>query len=218
MEYVKICGLKKHEHVQLCINNGADAIGFIYNVPTSPRNMLKHEIKDLLEQIKNKILTVIVLKPSNLVELEKTMNDFNPSYFQIHCDFNLQELKKLDLKERRKLIVALKVNHENKESIIRLIEQNHDQFFAFLIDNSEGHGNVLNIDFLGDVLKKTSGTNLIVAGGITIENIENIMKVLKPFGIDVSSSLESEKGVKDSSKIIEFLNKVREIRKKMRMN
>ncbi|KKL19945.1 hypothetical protein LCGC14_2460410, partial [marine sediment metagenome] len=34
MEYVKICGLKKYDHVQICIENGADAVGFLYNVPS----------------------------------------------------------------------------------------------------------------------------------------------------------------------------------------
>ena len=39
MEYVKICGLKKFEDIQLCINNGATAVGFINGVPESPRNL-----------------------------------------------------------------------------------------------------------------------------------------------------------------------------------
>ncbi|MHA2128418.1 MAG: hypothetical protein ACW99L_00465 [Promethearchaeota archaeon] len=49
MEYVKICGLKRYEHVLLCIEYGADAVGFIYNVPESPRNLQTMELKTLLE-------------------------------------------------------------------------------------------------------------------------------------------------------------------------
>ena len=39
MQYVKICGLKQYDHVQLCVDNGASAVGFIYMVPSSPINL-----------------------------------------------------------------------------------------------------------------------------------------------------------------------------------
>ena len=216
MKYVKICGLKQYEQVQLCIKNGADAVGFIYDVPSSPRNMKNKEIKRLLEQINNKIATVIVVKPSKIEDLEKIMDEFDATYFQVHCSFDLEDLCMVKPIKRNKIILALKLKKENIEDIIRQIKQFQNQFYAFLIDNSEGYGLKLDIDLIKEVFNSTAGVNLIIAGGVNIMNVEKIVKQLNPFGIDVSSSLESERGMKDSKIIKEFLDKIRDIRKNMR--
>ena len=81
-----------------------------------------------------------------------------------------------------------------------------------MIDNSEGHGNELELEIVKEVLKKTTGARVIVAGGIKVENVKNIVDVLEPYGIDASSSLESEKGVKDPSKIKELLELIKNIK------
>jgi len=211
MEYVKICGLKQYDHVQLCIDNGASAVGFIYKIPTSPRNLQISELKELLIEIRNKILTVLVIKPASILELREIMNDISASYFQVHIDFDLQELNTLSSKDKNKIILVVKVNQTNKQLVIEQINDNKSQFFAFLIDNSEGHGNELDFELVKEVVKKTDGARVIVAGGINVENIEKILDDLRPYGIDASSSLESEKGVKNSSKIKEFLDKIKKI-------
>lgn len=208
MEYIKICGLKNYEHVLLCLEHGADAVGFIYKVPKSPRNLQTNELKTLLDKIKNKISTVIVLKPSSVHELESIIDDIGATYFQIHLNFDITELEKLSNINKNKIILALKVNQANKNSIITLINNLQNQFFGILIDNSEGKGNELDFDLTKEILKKTSGTNIIVAGGINLENIEDIIKGLKPYGIDISSSLESDEGVKDPERIKKFLTKI----------
>jgi len=215
MEYIKICGLKQYEHVLLCIKYGADAVGFIYNVPESPRNLQKIELQTLLKKINNKILTVIVLKPSSVLEIEEAINDINASYFQIHANFDVVELEKLSKEHKKKVILALKVNNANKDSMLKQINNFKDQFFALLIDNSEGRGRVLDFELVKEILKKNSETNLIIAGGISIENIEEIIKILKPHGIDISSSLESGEGIKDPYKIKNILIKINELKNKM---
>ncbi|KKK41508.1 hypothetical protein LCGC14_0491910 [marine sediment metagenome] len=212
MEYVKICGLKKYDHVQLCIEHGADAVGFIYNIPSSPRNMKKLELTTLLKLIKTKISTVIVLKPSNVQELKELINTLDATYFQIHPDFDNSEFEKLSKKLKKKIILAFTVNQANKESVIKFINSFRNQFFAFLIDNSEGEGNKLDLNIIQEILKNNLKTRIIVAGGITIENIEEIVNVLEPYGIDISSSLEMKKGVKDPERIKNFLIKINELK------
>jgi len=211
MKYVKICGLKQYDHVQLCIDNGASAVGFIYKVPTSPRNLQTSELKNLLTEIRNKILTIVVLKPASTLELKEIMNDIPASYFQVHIDFDVLELNTLSSEYKNKIILVLKLNHTNKQLVIEQINDFKSLFFAFLIDNSEGHGNELDLELVKEVLKRSNGARIIVAGGINVENVEKILDDLKPYGIDASSSLESEKGVKNPSKIKEFLDKIKKI-------
>ena len=211
MEYVKICGLKQYDHVQLCMDNGASAVGFIYKVPSSPRNLTSIELKNILSEIGNKILTVVVFKPSSIPELIEVMNDIPASLYQIHASFDYKELSRLSNYRKNKIILALKVTPTNQQLIIDQINDLKSQFFAFLIDNSEGHGNEFDIELVKNIFKNTNGTRVIVAGGINVNNVERIIDVIKPYGIDVSSSLESERGMKNPLKIKEFLDKVKQI-------
>ncbi|MHA1269454.1 MAG: phosphoribosylanthranilate isomerase [Candidatus Helarchaeota archaeon] len=213
MEYIKICGLKEFDHIQICKKYGVNAVGFIYNVPTSPRNLRKTDLEQILNKISGSIQTVIVFKPSNVDELKNIMNDINTNYYQIHIKFNISELNILPKEMRKKIIVALRVNKNNIDNIVKIVNNNYNNFFAFLIDNSEGHGKKFNFNLINELKLKIKDVKLIVAGGIDIKNVENIIKKIKPFGIDVSSSLESKRGVKDPLKIANFLKKINEIRK-----
>lgn len=211
MEYIKICGLKRLEEINLCAKNGATAIGFIYNVPSSPRNLEKSEIDRLLKAIEHKIATVVVSKPRDRTELQTLVNTVNVDYYQIHSNFNQEVLSSLPEPLKKRIILALKLNQDNKEEIVQKINEIHDQFFAILIDNSEGLGNKLDFGLVKELIELTKNARVILAGGIGMENIESILKELNPYGIDVSSSLESERGIKDPLKIKTFLHKVKEI-------
>ena len=215
MEYVKICGLRDPLHVRLCLEYGANAVGFIYNVPNSPRNLQKNELMELIREFPKGILRVITFRAENLTDCIKIMNEIPANYYQIHCNFSLREFDRLPANLRKKIIVGLKINQTNKESIIQEIIFSFDQFFAFLLDNSEGQGAELDFELILEVLRRTYGSKIIIAGGINIDNIEHLMRSLKPFGIDASSSLESERGVKDPVKIVKFLDKVKEIEQKI---
>ena len=217
MEYVKVCGLKTYDNIQLCINHGATAVGFIYDVPESPRNLEKSKIKKLIKNIPKEFRTVLVFKPKKIHEIKKIVNYINTDLYQIHGNFNNKELEKISENFKKKIIVATKLNRSNKNSVVNLINQFQDRFFAFLIDNSEGHGKDLDFDIVQEILKNRGKARIILAGGISIENITDIVKTLDPYGIDVSSSLEIEKGVKDPYKVIQFLDKVKDLKQKLIM-
>ncbi|MHA1783702.1 MAG: phosphoribosylanthranilate isomerase [Promethearchaeota archaeon] len=215
MEYVKICGMKKLEIIYDCIAFGATAVGLVYNIPSSPRNLNEKEINALVKGIKNKITTVVVIKPKNNKDILETINKIDADLYQIHYTHDFDELLPLPKEIKKKIIIALRVNEKNKTSVINKINETSDQFFAFLLDGSEGHGVIYDHDLTHEIMKKVNPSKIIIAGGISLDNIENIMRTLHPFGIDVSSSLESERGVKDPRKIKIFLSKLNEIKIKL---
>ena len=215
MEYIKVCGLKTYINIQLSINHGATAVGFIYDVPESPRNLEKSKIKKLIKNIPKECRTVLVFKPKSIHEIKKKINHLKTDLYQIHGNFDNKELEKISENFKRRIIVAIKLNRSNTNSVLNLINQFQDRFFAFLIDNSEGHGKVLDFDLVQEILKNRGKARIILAGGISIENITDIIKTLDPYGIDVSSSLEIEKGIKDPYKVIQFLDKVNDLKQKL---
>ena len=153
-----------------------------------------------------------MFKPKNVSEIENVIAEIKANYYQIHISFDLEELNDLSSDSKKKLIVALKVNQSNKNTIIKQINKFHDIFFAFLIDNSEGQGKELNYDLLHNILSKIFDAKIILAGGIKLENLKTIGLMLNPYGIDVSSSLELERGIKDPYKIKEFLKEVKSLK------
>ncbi len=217
MEYVKVCGLKTYNDIQLSINHGATAVGFIYDVLESPRNLGESKINMLIKNIPKDIKTVLVFKPKNIIKIRKVVNKINTNLYQIHGNFDNKELERIPENLKKRIIVATKLNHRNINSVFNLINQFQDRFFAFLIDNSEGHGKDLDFDIVQEILKNRGKARIILAGGINIENVTDIVKKLNPYGIDVSSSLEIEKGVKDPYKITQFLDKVNYLKQKLIM-
>ena len=216
LEYIKICGLKKLEEIELSINKGANAVGFIYNVFDSPRNLKKAEILKLLNDIPNKVFSVIVFKPENLQEIQITTNEINAGLYQIHTKMEISELNLISTDLKKKIILAYKLNQKNKNQVVNIVRKYNDQFFAFLIDNSEGKGNIFDLKLVKEFLDECNGARIILAGGIDISNIKSIIKTLNPFGIDVSSSLESIKGIKNPKKIRKLLHKIEKVNKTKR--
>lgn len=215
MEYVKICGLNSLEHVELCAQEGADAVGFIYDVPSSPRNLEKDQLASLLDKINEDMLTVVVTKPRTVADIKKFMEEIKVDLYQIHGCLENGDLETISDEFKAKIIMALKLDSKNLAKVIETIEKYKEQVFAFLIDNSEGKGNQMNLRSVKELLKQTKDARIILAGGIGMDNVEDVVMSLKPYGIDVSSSLESERGVKDPIKISQFMKKIRELQLKL---
>ncbi len=216
MEYVKVCGLKRIEDLEVSIKYGATALGFVYKVPESPRNLEKTTIEGLLRSIPRKVIRVLVIKPQNIDELKLIVREINADLYQTHGDFKLSDLETIPLSLKGKIVLGFRVNQENLNRVIDMINKIRNQFFAFLIDNSEGIGHKLDIEIAKRVIKNTNNAKIIIAGGIDVENVEGILRNLKPYGIDLSSSLESEKGIKDYKKIKQFLEKIKKIREEFK--
>ena len=212
MEYIKVCGLRNLNDMNLCVKCGATALGFIYNIPESVRNLDTPDLQNLLAQVPNPAKSVIVLMPADSNELERLMQTVPADYYQVYINFDFQELNKIQNILRKKLIIGLKLSEFNIEAVSNLINSAYDDFFAFLIDNSEGTGKPLDINLIEKLKNRVNNkTRLIISGGINTENIEEVLKKLNPYGIDLSSSLESSKGIKDPQKIKMFFKECKQL-------
>lgn len=209
MEYVKICGIQQAENLKVCIKNGANAVGFVYNVLTSPRNLSKREIINLVKESNEKIKTVCVIKAKSLNDIIRIDKEINTDLIQVHSKLDFSELTQLPKDLKEKLIISKPLNHSLKEELI----QYKKDFYAFLIDSSEGSGKKFNIPTMRSFLIDLKDIKIILAGGINQNNIKKILEELNPYGIDLSSSLETRKGVKNKKKIRKFLKIFNKIKK-----
>ena len=188
---IKICGLVTEEHVDVAVAAGAHAIGFVF-VPGSPRTLDRGTANRLLTQLPPEVLPIAVLQDYG------DLDDFSdwPGWLQL-CGAEDEEMI---ARSPRPVIKALQWNAEELVTWDSSID-----IKGILVDGSSGGlGKMAPIESLAkqmDHLLKP----IIIAGGLTPLNVGGVIAALRPAAVDVSSGIESSKGVKDSTLICEFV-------------
>ena len=177
-------------------------IGFICNYKKSSRYIGVEKLNELLKLDKKKSNFVAVLvKPDETILEEIKHLPFD--YYQIY-ENTPEEIKEIKQKYNKKIITALTVSNQDDVNKYKAFEDITD----ILLFDSKGYEKTqsFNHNFLDNV---NSLKPIMVAGDIKTDDLNNFKD--KPFLIDVSGNLESEKGVKDINKIDKFLNTVHNI-------
>ena len=204
MKGCKICGISDLDTLNFIINHPypPQFIGFICNYKKSSRYVEVKKLNELLKLDKKKSNFVAVLvKPDESIIEEIKHLPFD--YYQIY-DCTVEEMKEIKQKHNKKIITALTVSNQDDINRYKAFEDVAD----ILLFDSKGYEKTqsFNHNFLDNV---NSSKPIMVAGDIKTDDLNNFKD--KPFLIDVSGNLESEKGVKDINKIDKFLNTVHNI-------
>ena len=210
---VKICGLTSEEQSLQVAQLGADAIGII-SVEESPRYVsaeIKKKIFKTLENFYPKIERVSVVQncPIDLI-IKNFLGNPTETIIQLHGDEDIDYCKKI--REKIPNIVIWKAFRIKSEKDLEKIQPFEDFVDAILLDS-------WNEKTYGGSGKKIESINLKnlkftkpwwLAGGISIEWINEILTDIKPDGLDISSSIEISPGLKDIKKtedLIKFLKR-----------
>ena len=200
----KICGISDLDTLNFIINHPypPQFIGFICNYKKSSRYVDIEKLNELLAVDKKKSNFVAVLVKPDEDILEK-IKHLSFDYYQIY-DCTPKEIKKIKQKYNKKIISALTVSNQNDIDKYKAFEDIAD----ILLFDSKGYEKTqsFNHNFLDNI---NVSKPIMVAGDIKTDDLNNFKD--KPFLIDVSGNLESEKGVKDINKIDKFLNTVHNI-------
>ena len=200
--FIKICGITNLEDAKFSINDGADAIGFIQSkkserfVPVETLNVIK-------DAIGIDFLTIPVFVNPSSEEVVNFLSIFPNSILQFHGDEEEEFCKAFN----KPYIKAINVSKQ--EELINDLNRYKDSF-AYLLDSgdSQNRGGT-GETFDWKLIPKDLSNKIIVAGGLDSNNIEVLLSEVSPFGVDVSSGVESKIGVKDHSKIDNFIKLVK---------
>ena len=197
----KICGISDSKTLNYIINHQypPQFIGFICNYSKSKRYVQFDKLVKLIDVDKKNISFVAVLVSPNDLFLEKIKN-LNFDYYQLY-DVSPEKTQKIKKIYNKKIITSLAI--ENKKDVEKYKGYQNDSE----IINFDSKGYEQSIGFDHELLKDIpSSIDKMIAGNIKIEDIPNFKNT--SYIIDVSSTLENEKGVKDINKIDKFLNSV----------
>ena len=207
---VKICGITSVDQALQIAKLGADAIGVI-SVKESPRYVSPQKKKDIFRNLKENFPQVKRVSVVKNIPLEMiSINSFEfENVIQLHGDEDLSYSKKLRMKlPQIELWKAFRI--KDRENI-REIELFSDFIDAVLLDSWNaktygGSGIRINSKYLKEL---NFSKPWLLAGGISIDWLKQILIDIKPDGIDVSSSIESSPGIKDLNKTKKLLDLIR---------
>lgn len=192
MVFVKICGLRTTDAVEVAIKNGADAIGFVLS--PSPRQVSAARARALVDQVSGRVMTVGVFRDEDIDTVLGESAEAGVSTIQVHGIRTQVDIARL-LPAAETVIRA--APHTSGELKIGALGEH------ILLVDAPRAGSGESWDY-GALAGRLSG-DWILAGGLRPDNVAAAIRAASPWGVDVSSGVESAPGVKDAALIAQFL-------------
>lgn len=208
---VKICGITCEEDLKMACNMDADAVGFVVGVPSSPRNLNVEAAKQLIRNVPIFVKSTLVIVPKSDGEVLDFYKRLKPDIIQIHGGKTLNVTFLREKLPGTSLVRSLAI--KSKELIGVAIEEL--KFFdAVLVDSYSstkcGWTGVTHDWSISKIIKEAINPKpLILAGGLTPQNVKEAIETVKPYAVDVSTGVESMPGVKDPKKVAAFIRKAK---------
>jgi phosphoribosylanthranilate isomerase len=207
---IKICGLTSFEDALMVVEAGADMLGFVF-YPRSPRYVSPAECALFVKQLcKNgyAFVSVGVFVNQSPGAVREVLDFCGLDLAQLQGDEPHADVKELQdraykavrpqrMSEARKMLDRYAGIRDSAPSL--LVD-------AYKSDQYGGTGSCVDWSIAAEVARSTS---LLLAGGLTSENVTTALSTVRPWGVDVSSGVESEPGIKDQQKVEAFINTVR---------
>ncbi len=206
---MKMCGMTREEDVEAGVNAGFDALGFIF-YEKSPRNVLPDFVRAVVSKLPPFVDSVGVFVNRDRKEVEEIVEYCGLSHAQLH---GKEDPKYCERVERFAapchVIKAFRVGPESKKEDFTPYG---DRVHGYLLDtyekgNAGGTGNSFDWSIIEQLDLQRP---LILAGGLTPENVQEAIVNISPFGIDVNSGVEIEPGIKNHRLIDAFVRVVRQ--------
>lgn len=197
---LKVCGLTQTEQAVAIASMDVDALGFIL-YPRSPRYVEPEKIREMILAIPPLVKTVGVLVDEELEKVVEIYRQTGLDLMQLHGKESPEYCRELT-KQGVNWIKAFRVREELDLSLLESYGSN-----TFLLDawSNQGYGGT-GESFNWDLAKPACERfNIILAGGITADNVGQAIRETTPYGIDLSSGVEVEPGIKSMEKLTKLL-------------
>jgi phosphoribosylanthranilate isomerase len=197
MVRVKICGITTVDDARLAVQCGADAIGLNF-YPPSPRYVSLAEAEKIREAIPSGVCCVGVFVNASRSVIEEIASRLRLDAMQFHGDEREEDLRGWG----RKVIRAFRLCGEEVLSQILTCGADYLLIDAYQEGLYGGTGQTLAWNAIGALPR----SRLILAGGLTPENVAQAVKAVRPFAVDVASGVEALPGKKDPHKLEAFIS------------
>ena len=196
--FVKICGITNEADALLCVGLGADALGFMF--APSPRQVTVRSVHDIVHRVPREVLTVGVFRDEARQRVVDLAGEAGVGAIQLHGHETAEDCRWI----RQHTACTIRAFSAGDRTIARFEEFGAD--YILIDGTSPGSGEVFDWRLAEGVVDHS---RMIVAGGLHAGNVAQAIARLQPWGVDVSSGVESEPGRKDPQKVREFIHAAR---------
>jgi phosphoribosylanthranilate isomerase len=198
---IKICGITRAEDAQAAARAGADAVGLVF-YPPSPRFLSLEWARELRNDLPPFVMPVALFVNPTAAEVYTVIERVRPGMLQFHgeetpvfcAQFGVPYLKACRVRPELDLLEYLRP---------------FSGAAGWLLDSHvEEYGGV-GESFDWSVIPAALHRPLMLSGGLKRENVREAVRRVRPWAVDVSSGVESSKGIKDAGRIAEFITEVR---------
>ncbi len=200
---VKVCGITNLDDALLCEKEGADALGFIF-YRQSKRSILPDEAEKIIKKLSPFTAKVGVFVNEDIRVINQIIEKTKINVVQLHGDEDKNYCMEIELP----VIKSFRIKENFDFGSIYKYKNVDFLFDAYSENNFGGTGKTFNWGLIPAEIKN----KIILSGGISEENIEEIFRKVTPSAVDLSSSLESKPGKKDAEKVKSFFKKFNSLR------
>jgi phosphoribosylanthranilate isomerase len=218
MTWVKICGITNLEDALHAVNAGADALGFVF-YENSPRKAEVGTTREIIRELPERIEKVGVFVDHKPEQVREIVSHTGLTTVQLHgkqlLDRVWSERAPVEQSLGVRKVIPVIPGDSLKDRGVLISQGAYDRVFALLFDsqsNGSMGGTGTTFDWRGTramVQVISLKIPVIVAGGLTATNVAEAIRLLQPFGVDVSSGVEVRPGKKDPAKVSAFIQSVR---------
>jgi phosphoribosylanthranilate isomerase len=193
VKFVKICGITRLEDAQAAVAAGANALGFVF-WPKSPRYVDPDRARDIVATLPPGVTPVGVFVDQPEDEVNDVARLVKLAVVQLHGNENDQYVRKITGGVMKAVAVdgTSAPSLEGWPSDVRILLDVHDPL------RKGGTGRTIDWSIAADIARRR---DIVLAGGLTPENIRDAIAQVRPYGIDVSSGVEASPGIKDHERI-----------------
>lgn len=217
--WIKICGNTTLEDAQLAVTYGADAVGFVF--ADSPRRVMPDVVRSITEKLPRSMEKYGVFIDADFDTIVTTVREAGLTGVQLHAtdEIGLAERLRQHYAELPYHFSILQVLHyvPDTDAFSAQLRKLRavDAVDAVLIDSrtaTQQGGTGITFDWAearDSFFREAPHLRLIAAGGLQPENVKQAIRTLQPWGVDVSSGVESQPGRKDPERVAAFIREAR---------
>ena len=199
---IKFCGMTRAEDVRLAVELGVDYIGLVF-APRSPRKLLLGQARMLRELVPEEIAVVALVMDNTRADIEAMIDNVRPDLLQFHGGETDGDASQFGMP----FLKAIAMGSEDEDALQRAAE--FPNAHGYLLDGhgrGEQGGSGQRFDW-----KRVPRLDrpVLLAGGLTSENVATAIRTARPWGLDVSSGIESAPGIKQADRMRMFVEAAR---------
>ena len=198
---VKICGITRPEHAKAAAGAGADAIGLVFYEP-SPRYVTRARAREVCAALPPLVSVVGVFVNPGPRDIETVVEDLPVDLLQFHGE----EPPELCAGAGRPYVKAVRVR--TRDDIVEAADRYFDARALLLDAHHDTLWGGTGSQFDWSVVPDDVGRPIVLAGGLTPENVAGAIRLVRPFAVDVSGGVESAPGEKDVQSMERFMKEV----------